>query len=56
MSVSFIKYRIRDVAKDFDVPTKAVMELYEKHFEKPRNNMQVLEDNELNVLFDAITQ
>ena len=54
--MSFIKYRIREVAKDFGMPTKTIMELFEKYFEKPRNNMQVLEENQLNVLFDVITQ
>ena len=54
--MSLIKYRIREVAKDFGMPVKTVMELVEKYFEKPRNNMQVLEENQLNVLFDVITQ
>ena len=54
--MSLMKYRIREVAKDFGMPVKTVMELVEKYFEKPRNNMQVLEENQLNVLFDVITQ
>ena len=54
--MSFIKYRIHEVAKDFGMPTKAMMELFEKYFGKPKNHMQVLEENQLNLLFDVITQ
>ena len=54
--MSFIKYRIHEVAKDFGMPTKAMMELFEKHFGKPKNHMQVLEEHQLNLLFDVITQ
>ena len=54
--MSFIKYRIHEVAKDFGMPTKTMMELFEKHFGKPKNHMQVLDDHQLNVIFDVITQ
>jgi len=53
---SFIKYRIHEVAKDFGFPTKEMMELVEKYYGKPKNHMQVLEDDQLNLLFDVITQ
>ena len=32
------------------------MELYEKHFGKPKNHMQVLEEDQLNLLFDVFTK
>lgn len=53
---SFNKYRIRDVAKDFGMTAKEVSDIVAKYFEKPRSNMQVLEDQQLNVLFEYITQ
>jgi len=53
---SLVKYRIHEVAKDFGLPTKTMMELVEKYFGKPRNHMQVLEDDQLNLLFDVITK
>ena len=54
--MSLMKYRIHEVAKDFGVPTKVIMELYEKHFGKPKNHMQVLEEDQLNLLFDVFTK
>ena len=53
---SFNKYRIRDVAKDFGMTTKEITDIVSKYFEKPKSNMQVLEDQQLNVLFEHITQ
>jgi len=53
---SLSKYRIRDVAKDFGMTTKEISDIVAKYFEKPKSNMQVLEDQQLNVLFEHITQ
>ena len=53
---TLVKYRIRDMAKDFDMPAKAVMEFVGEYYEKPKNNMQVLEEDQLNVLFDQLTK
>ena len=53
---TFVKYRIREMAKDLNLPVKTVMDLVGEYFEKPKNNMQVLEENQLNFLFDLITQ
>ena len=53
---SFNKYRIRDVAKDFGMTTKEISDIVTKYFEKPKSNMQVLDDQQLNVLFEHITQ
>jgi len=53
---SLSKYRIRDVAKDFNMSTKEITDIVAKYFEKPKSNMQVLEDQQLNVLFEHITQ
>ena len=53
---SLIKYRVRDVAKDFDRTPKEIINILGKYGEAPKNNMQVLEDGELSVIFDYLTQ
>ena len=53
---SLIKYRVRDVAKDFDRTPKEIINILGKYGEAPKNNMQVLEDGELSILFDYLTQ
>ncbi len=53
--MSMIKYRIGEVAKDFDLPTKVVTEIVTKYFEKPKSAQQVLDEEQLNVIFDVIT-
>ncbi len=49
------KYRIRDVAKDFEMTPKEIIDIVALYYEKPKSNMQILEDEQLNVLFDHIT-
>ena len=49
------KYRVRDVAKDFDIKSNYVTELLEKHFEGQKKSMTALESDELDMLFDTIT-
>ena len=53
--MSFQKYRLRDVATDFGTNAKEISEIVGKYFEKPKNNTQVLTDDELNVVFDRMT-
>ena len=53
---SFIKYRIGEMAKDFGVPTKTITSLVTEFFEKPKSTQQVLTEQQLNVLFDVMTQ
>ena len=50
------KYRVHEVAKDFGVPTKQVMEILTQYAETPKNHMQVLEDRELSLIFEYLTQ
>ena len=50
------KYRVHEVAKDFNVPTKDVTEILTKYAETPKNHMQVLEDRELSLIFEYLTQ
>ena len=53
---SLLKYKIREVAKDFDMPSKVVTALVTEYFEAPRSTAQVLTDEQLNVIFDRITR
>ena len=50
------KYRVHEVAKDFGVPTKQITEILTKYAETPKNHMQVLEDRELSLIFEYLTQ
>lgn len=54
--MSLVKYRVKEVAADFGMSTKEISEIVGKYFEKPRSNAQVLTEEQLNVLFDHITQ
>ena len=54
--MSLMKYRIRDVATDFGVAPKEIVEIISKFFEKPKSNTQVMTEEELNVVFDVMTQ
>ena len=50
------KYRVHEVAKDFGVATKDITEILTKYAETPKNHMQVLEDRELSLIFEYLTQ
>ena len=54
--MSFVKYRVKEVAADFGISPKEVSEIIGKFYEKPKSNTQVLTDVELNAVFDYITQ
>ena len=54
--MSLVKYRVKEVAADFGVAPKVIAEVVGKFFEKPKSNTQVLTDDELNVVFDYMTQ
>ena len=49
------KYRVRDVAKDFEVTAKVISEILGKYATAPKSNMQALSDEELNIIFDVLT-
>lgn len=52
-----IKYRIADVAKDFGKPNKDVTEILGKYTaQAPKSNAQTLQETDLNVVFEALTQ
>ena len=54
--MSIMKYRLKEVATDFGVAPKQIAQIMEQFFEKPKSNTQVLSEDELNVIFDYITQ
>ena len=54
--MSLVKYRLKEVATDFGMTPKDIAEVMGKFFEKPKSNTQVLSEEELNVIFDYMTQ
>ena len=50
------KYRVHEVAKDFGLPTKTITEILTKYATTPKNHMQVLDDSELSLIFEYLTQ
>jgi len=54
--MSFVKYRVKEVAADFGVAPREISEIIGKFMEKPKSYTQVLNDQELNVVFDYMTQ
>ena len=50
-----VKYRVREVAKDFNVASKVVTEILAKYGTAPKSTMQVLTEAELNIVFDYLT-
>ena len=51
-----IKYRVREVAKDLDIPNKDVIDTLAKYFPEPKKYMTALNEEELDVIFEAFTQ
>ena len=54
--MSMIKYRVHEVAKDFNVTSKVIGQILTDYIAPPKNHMQVLENNELDVIFEYMTQ
>ncbi|MBQ3150654.1 MAG: translation initiation factor IF-2 [Clostridia bacterium] len=50
------KYRVHEVAKDFNVKSNAVIELLAKYFDDAKKHMTALTETELDVLFESFTQ
>ena len=51
-----IKQKIKEVADDFRMPAKALIEIVAKFYDKPKSSSQNLTEDQLNVIFDYITQ
>ena len=54
--MSLVKYKLKELATDFGMTPKDIAEVMGKFFEKPKSNAQVLTEEELNVIFDYMTQ
>lgn len=50
------KYRVHEVAKDFNVPSKEILDIVSKHFDGQKKSMTALEEAELDVIFEIVTQ
>lgn len=51
-----IKYKVRDVAKDLGVSVKEISDILEKNCGVTKKAMATIEESELNIVFDAVTQ
>ena len=54
--MSLMKYRVHEVAKDFNVGSKEISSILTEYATTPKNHMQVLEDEELSLIFEYMTQ
>ena len=54
--MSMMKYRVHEVAKDFNVASKVISQILTDYVAPPKNHMQVLENHELDVIFEYMTQ
>ena len=51
-----IKYRVHEVAKDFDVQSKEIVNILKDFFEEPKKTQSPLEEKELDIVFEVLTQ
>ncbi|HIR84599.1 MAG TPA: translation initiation factor IF-2 N-terminal domain-containing protein, partial [Candidatus Galloscillospira excrementavium] len=58
MEVAYLlnKYRVHEVAKDFGKNSKEISDILTKYATTPKNHMQVLDDRELSLIFEYLTQ
>ena len=54
--MSFVKYRLKEVATDFGTTPKEIADIIGKYYERPKSNTQVLTEAELNVVFEHMTK
>lgn len=53
---AFEKYRVHEVAKDFKTTSKVITQILTDYATTPKNHMQVLEQHELDLIFEYLTQ
>ncbi|MGI5978337.1 MAG: translation initiation factor IF-2 [Oscillospiraceae bacterium] len=56
MSSTLVKYRVHEVAKDFKMNSKDIAQILTDYATPPKNHMQVLENEELDIIFEYLTQ
>ncbi len=49
------KYRVHEVAKDFDMKSNAVIDLLAKYYDDQKKHMTALEEDELDIIFETFT-
>ena len=54
--MSMMKYRVHEVAKDCNSTSKEISQILTDYASTPKNHMQVLENDELDVIFEYLTQ
>ena len=54
--MGMLKYRVHEVAKDFNTTSKVITQILTDYLVPPKNHMQVLETPELDVIFEYLTQ
>ena len=50
------KYRVHEVAKDFNIKSNIVVDLLTKYFDGQKKHMTALEEDELDVIFETFTK
>ena len=50
------KYRVHEVAKDFNIKSNIVVDLLQAHFDGQKKHMTVLEEDELDMIFETFTK
>ena len=50
------KYRVHEVAKDFGKNSKEITDILTEYATTPKNHMQPLDDRELSLIFEYLTQ
>ena len=50
------KNKLNEVAKDFNMQSKALIELLGKYFDGEKKSQATLEDKEMDVIFDVLTK
>ncbi|MBO5230092.1 MAG: translation initiation factor IF-2 [Clostridia bacterium] len=50
------KYRVHEVAKDFDIKSNIVVDLLAKYFDGQKKHMTALEEDELDLIFETFTK
>ncbi len=50
------KYRVHEVAKDFDIKSNIVVDLLTAHFDGQKKHMTALEEDELDLIFETFTK
>ena len=50
------KYKVNELAKDFGLQTRDIIEILGQYFDTPKKSGQNLDEKELNVVFEHLTQ